>query len=159
MSTWNTDDMALALPEAAGDARQNEVSAQPAAEPTNPNKAQEFGWAPKVAYDYESYVKSNKELMEAQAAFTGNKPSASFLESDLGSKSFNTNETFTDCFIRIGEDPDVAVGGVKLGQWASDAAVYEWTDEYGDVGPRFAELEKQLFGAENHVRSGENFEG
>ena len=39
------------------------------------------------------------------------------------------------------------------------AAVYEWNDEYGDVGPRFEELEKQLFGAENHVRAGINFEG
>ena len=86
MSTWNTDDMALALPETAGDASHNEASAQPAVEPTNPNKAQEYGWAPKVAYDYESYAKSNKELMEAQAAFTGNKPAVSFLGSDLGSK-------------------------------------------------------------------------
>lgn len=39
------------------------------------------------------------------------------------------------------------------------AAVYEWNDEYGDVGPRFEELEKQLFGAKNHVRAGINFEG
>jgi ATP-dependent RNA helicase DDX3X len=37
------------------------------------------------------------------------------------------------------------------------AAIYEWNDEYGDVGPRFEELEKQLFGSENHVKTGINF--
>lgn len=42
---------------------------------------------------------------------------------------------------------------------ALQAAVYEWNDEFGDVGPRFEELENQLFGAENHVRAGVNFEG
>lgn len=33
-------------------------------------------------------------------------------------------------------------GGVEVGGWASNAAVYEWNDEFGDVGPQHAELEK-----------------
>ncbi|KAF1975451.1 DEAD-domain-containing protein [Bimuria novae-zelandiae CBS 107.79] len=30
-------------------------------------------------------------------------------------------------------------------KWLSDAVVYEWTDDYGDVGPENPELEKELF--------------
>lgn len=41
-----------------------------------------------------------------------------------------------------------------LPQWASGEARYEWNDEYGDVGPAFPELEKILFGDEDHVRAG-----
>ena len=29
--------------------------------------------------------------------------------------------------------------------WAASAQKYEWKDEYGDVGPAYPELEKQLF--------------
>lgn len=53
---------------------------------------------------------------------------------------------------------DAAAGGVAMGEWASNAGRYEWKDDYGDVGPRFEELEKMLFGSEFHVRSGINFE-
>lgn len=48
--------------------------------------------------------------------------------------------------------------GVEVGGWASNAAIYEWNEEYGDVGPNHPELEKQLFGSENHVRVGIKFE-
>ncbi len=54
---------------------------------------------------------------------------------------------------------DDAVGGVAPGDWASNAAVYQWDDEYGEIGPEFPELERQLFGLENHVRTGINFAG
>ncbi|OLN97264.1 ATP-dependent RNA helicase DED1-like protein 2 [Colletotrichum chlorophyti] len=30
--------------------------------------------------------------------------------------------------------------------WEGNGAIYEWTDEFGDVGPKFPELEYQLFG-------------
>lgn len=49
-------------------------------------------------------------------------------------------------------------GGLGGGDWANKAPVYEWKDEYGDVGPRFEDLEKQLFGYENHVRQGIQFD-
>ncbi|OHE96437.1 DEAD/DEAH box helicase [Colletotrichum orchidophilum] len=38
------------------------------------------------------------------------------------------------------QGPDVST------EWAGNGAVYEWDEEYGDVGPKFAELEKALFG-------------
>jgi ATP-dependent RNA helicase DDX3X len=50
-----------------------------------------------------------------------------------------------------------AEGSGARGDWASNAAVYEWNDEYGDVGPRFEELEKQLFNSEFHVKTGIEF--
>lgn len=41
--------------------------------------------------------------------------------------------------------------------WASNAAVYEWDDEFGDIGPEHAELEKMLFASEFHMKSGIEF--
>jgi len=56
------------------------------------------------------------------------------------------------------EDAGLGLGVETGGDWASNAAVYEWNDEFGDVGPRHPELEKQLFGQDNHVKSGIKFE-
>jgi ATP-dependent RNA helicase DDX3X len=53
---------------------------------------------------------------------------------------------------------DTAELGVEVGGWASNATIYDWDDEFGDVGPSHPELEKQLFGSENHVRIGIKFE-
>lgn len=44
------------------------------------------------------------------------------------------------------------------GQWASNAAKYEWKEEYGDIGPRHEELEKMLFHSDLTARAGEMFE-
>ena len=41
--------------------------------------------------------------------------------------------------------------------WAANAVKYEWSEEYGDVGPQFEELEKVLFGDENQMKTGEHF--
>lgn len=56
------------------------------------------------------------------------------------------------------EDAGLGLRVETGGDWASNAAVYEWNDEFGDVGPRHPELEKQLFGQDNHVKSGIKFE-
>lgn len=51
-----------------------------------------------------------------------------------------------------------AASGVTVGDWASNAAKYEWNEEYGDVGPKFKELEEQLFGSEFRMKKGIQFE-
>lgn len=84
---------------------------------------QEHGWVEKSDYDYNSFMKTGKELAEADAA----------AKSSTGTG--------------LGEEG-----------WASNAAIYEWDDEFGDVGPSHPELEKQLFGSENHVRTGIKFD-
>lgn len=43
-------------------------------------------------------------------------------------------------------------------EWAGNATRYEWKDEYGDVGPRNEELEKQLFQAEYLARAGQRLD-
>lgn len=112
------------------------LPAQPAtdvnvAAPTSDFKnPQEHGWVPKANYDYDTYNKSSKELAEAQASAQA--PADS------------------------GEVTD-AVGGIRPGDWASNAAIYVWNDEFGDVGPSFPDLEKQLFGSEFHVKTGLNY--
>ena len=43
----------------------------------------------------------------------------------------------------------------SLPAWAANATKYEWSDEYGDVGPAHLALEEMLFGTEEHVTEGE----
>lgn len=43
---------------------------------------------------------------------------------------------------------------VKVGFNATEAARYEWKDEYGDVGPKIPELEKYLFASEFRMDAG-----
>lgn len=42
-------------------------------------------------------------------------------------------------------------------KWLSDAVVYEWTDEYGEVGPELPELEKELYEDPDLARPGIDF--
>jgi len=104
----------------------------------------EHGWANKkdAAYDYDTFNKTSRELADALAARDGGEGEAD------ASASVQT----------VDVEPVGAVGGLAPGQWAGNAAVYEWNEEYGDVGPRFADLEKQLFGSEFHVKAGIRFD-
>lgn len=43
-------------------------------------------------------------------------------------------------------------------KWAAKAAKYEWSEEFGDVGPPNPELEKMLFHSEYLNRAGLKFE-
>ncbi|TQS36895.1 hypothetical protein Golomagni_02646 [Golovinomyces magnicellulatus] len=103
---------------------------------TTPNdasaKPQDHGWADKTAYDYETYTKSSKELAQ---------------EKEERAATNAVADHYQD-----------SVGGIPVGEWHNNAAVYEWDDEYGDVGPEFPELERQLFGSEFHVKSGIDFQ-
>lgn len=91
---------------------------------------QDFGWVAPTKYDYAKYNMSSKEQAEAQLNGLGE---------------------FADA-------EDLGVGGIAVGDWASNAATYVWNDDYGDVVPRFPDLEQQLFGSENHVRTGIKFD-
>ena len=41
--------------------------------------------------------------------------------------------------------------------WASNAAKYEWKDDYGDVGPEHPQLEAMLFREEHRMQTGIEF--
>ena len=73
-----------------------------------------------VEYDYNIYNASTREEREAA-------------EAKLTERLSNT---------KIDDDAHFTAD-VPL--WASNAVKYEWNDEFGDVGPRHPELEKQLF--------------
>jgi ATP-dependent RNA helicase DDX3X len=111
MAGWGTDAMAAALPTT------EEAAATFESAPEVRKNPQEAGWVAKQSYDYDTYNKSSKELMDAGA--TGS--------------------------------------GLESRAWASNAVRYEWNDEYGDVVPRFEELEKQLFGLEFRPSKGIDF--
>jgi ATP-dependent RNA helicase DDX3X len=91
---------------------------------------QDHGWAERTAYDYITYNKSSKELLGGQ--------------SNGGAQAAGVNYG--------------AAGSIEVSDWASNGAVYEWSDEYGEIGPAFPDLENQLFGSECHVKSGLEFD-
>ena len=133
MATWDTGEMSAALPDPTQvNPAQESAPQEPATDAPKINP-QSNGWVQKQAYDYATYTKSNKELQESQQAQPASAPQSN-------------------------EEQDDAVGGLRDGDWACNAAIYEWNDEYGDVGPKFPELEQQLFGAANHTRTGIKFE-
>ncbi|TGO48122.1 hypothetical protein BOTNAR_0491g00020 [Botryotinia narcissicola] len=135
MSTFETGDMVAALPDTT------KTLDVVAVERKNP---QEAGWVIAKKYDYETYNKSTKEQAEARAAV------ADGTEGDADPAADAAEDA---------EPETLAVGGLRDGEWASSGAVYEWNEEYGDVGPKFPDLEEQLFGKNNnHVRQGLNFE-
>ena len=43
-------------------------------------------------------------------------------------------------------------------QWAANAMRYEWSDDFGDVGPADPELEKMLFRADEKMEAGEKLQ-
>lgn len=45
----------------------------------------------------------------------------------------------------------------EMPSWAANAIKYEWSDEYGDVGPEHKELERMLFGDEHKMERGTEF--
>lgn len=51
-----------------------------------------------------------------------------------------------------------ALGGEAAHEWESNAAIYEWDGEEGDIGPEHPALEKELFGEPgNRVVQGIDF--
>lgn len=41
--------------------------------------------------------------------------------------------------------------------WAGNATKYEWSNDYGEVGPKDEALEEMLFGGPDQVEKGEKF--
>ena len=83
-----------------------------------------------VEYDYNVYNATTREEREAAEASIVNRLSKTKIEDDA---------QFT---------ADVPL-------WASNAVRYEWDDEFGDVGPRHPELEKQLYRDQYTNRAGQ----
>lgn len=52
-------------------------------------------------------------------------------------------------------EPDQLQG--DLPSWAASAIKYEWSDEYGDIGPEHQDLEDMLFRDNNQMKTGDEF--
>ena len=93
-------------------------------------RARDAGWAVPENYDYQTY-------------------NATTLEERIAAEAKVAERAGTDENASTTQD-------VPL--WASNAAKYEWSEEYGDIGPAFEELEKQLFRSDLTNRVGLNFD-
>lgn len=134
--TWGTNDMKEALPnaEASAEATAGTEAVTETATVDHPNP-QAYGWAEKQDYDYESYNLTNKDALEKIHA-EGSGPSGGWASNAA----------------TVSEHPILDKMLIP-----SNITQYEWSDEYGDVGPEHPELEKQLFGDEFHVKTGIEF--
>ncbi|SZF00554.1 unnamed protein product [Blumeria hordei] len=126
-SDWDLNQMAKALPHV----KDTDSSQLPSKTSSPTLSPQEHGWAKKTAYNYNAYTKNVKGLASVDEA------------PDSNTKTGILNQ---DNF-----------GGIATGDWHNNASVYVWDDDYGDVGPEFPDLERELFGSDLHVKSGINF--
>ena len=63
-----------------------------------------------------------------------------------------------DAYNAAPRDQVPAAGADQNGlNWAANAVKYEWSDEYGDVGPEHPALEAMLFGDEHKMQKGDEF--
>ena len=92
--------------------------------------ARDAGWVVPENYDYQTY-------------------NASTLEERIAAEAKVAERT---------ETVENASTTQDVPLWASNAAKYEWSEEYGDIGPAFEELEAQLFRSDLTNRVGLNFD-
>ena len=91
-------------------------------------RARDAGWVEREKYDYTTY--------NAPPNAVPAPPGAASNGGEYGGATEQTND---------------------IPSWAANAMKYEWSDEYGDVGPAHPELEKQLFRNELLNRTGLKF--
>ena len=56
------------------------------------------------------------------------------------------------------EEREAAEQAREVPAWASNAVKYEWSGEYGDIGPEHPELERELFKDQYKMQSGIEFD-
>lgn len=99
-------------------------------------RARDAGWVERETYDYATY----NAAPNAGANAAPNAASSTAADHGTGDGGDDAKEQTKD-----------------VPSWASNAMKYEWSDEYGDVGPPHPELEKQLFKNELLNRTGLKF--
>lgn len=116
-----------------------EKAARDAAAIAEAEKQFNAGWGKPLAYDYGRYT-----LPTSVPANDAERKTPAVAAVDL---------------TKGAADPsDPATENDNLPIWASNAKKYEWSDEFGDVGPVFRDLELQLFHGEHINRTGIAFD-
>ncbi|KAJ9608379.1 hypothetical protein H2200_007367 [Cladophialophora chaetospira] len=129
-SNWGTDDMKSALADITPAAN----STPPTGPPKNEEAlkiAREAGWVQPMAHNYKATAPItilNGDASEAQ-------PDAAQAAEGDGAE-------------------DLKVSTYRETTWSHDAKRSEWKEEYGDVGPRDEQLERDLFHGEHINRAG-----
>lgn len=97
------------------------------------------GWGKPLAYDYGRYT------------LPGSTPANEAESKTLAVAAVDLTKAVADPLDTATENDNVPI-------WASNAKKYEWSDEFGDVGPVFRDLELQLFHSEHINRTGIAFD-
>lgn len=131
-----------------------EKAARDAAAIAEAEKQFNAGWGKPLAYDYGRYT---SQIVPASSNGASN---GSINESSRDAERRTTAAADID----LTKDKDIvdplqpATENDNVPIWASNAKKYEWSDEYGDVGPVFRDLELQLFHGEHINRTGIAFD-
>lgn len=116
-----------------------EKAARDAAAIAEAEKQFNAGWGKPLAYDYGRYT-----LPTSTPANDAERKLPAVASVNLTKHALNSSDPTTE--------------NDNLPIWASNAKKYEWSDEYGDVGPIFRDLELQLFHSEHINRTGIAFD-
>lgn len=97
------------------------------------------GWGKPLAYDYGRYT-----LPTSAPPNDAERRTPAVAGIDLTKEAVDPSKPATE--------------NENVPDWASNAKKYEWSDEFGDVGPVFRDLELQLFHGEHINRTGIAFD-
>lgn len=129
-----------------------EKAARDAAAIAEAEKQFNAGWGKPLAYDYGRYT---SQIVPASSNGASNGP---LNESSQDAEHRTPAAAAIDLTKDIVDPIQPATENENLPIWASNAKKYEWSDEYGDVGPEFRDLELQLFHGEHINRTGIAFD-
>jgi ATP-dependent RNA helicase DDX3X len=76
-------------------------------------------------------------------------------EAEAKAKEYNWPEKIAYDYSAYQPVKNAPVDVGSMPEWASSAVRYEWSDEYGEVGPRIPQLEADLYNLEFLHRAGE----
>lgn len=123
-----------------------EKAARDAAAIAEAEKMFKAGWGKPLAYDYGRYVSPSYPP-------NNNAPNESSKDAER-----RTPAVAAINLIKGVGDPSTLDTNENAPAWASNAKKYEWSDQFGDVGPVFRDLELQLFHDEHINRTGIAFD-
>ncbi len=137
----------------AGEGSSTNVGPGPVKDQASAEAASKAGWGEPLRYDYDRYKYVPQSTAANVPIVTNDKSN----DASNGSPSLAPNES-KEAPNEAGNDSANETKVADEPAWAANATKYEWSEEYGDVGPANLALEAQLFRDEHINRTGIAFD-